>query len=360
MDKYLLREYLIPLFFCVTTFCMIHVIWDLFAHISKFMSVHTPWRLICRYYLFVLIPTLEYVLPASLLLATLYTLWRLSRNNELTAMRASGVSMYRIMLPFLVVGAIFSINALIIKETIGPHAALWANRFSNNKFREFEENIHLDMAHYNVADRRQWLIKKFDLNNPDYLRSVNIKEEREDHSKSREITAQEAEWLDGQWWFYDGQIQQYSDTGGPVGPPIIINKRGVEMSELTEAPSVFANEIKEWQFFSSLEMINFLKNRPRPSKAENAKRIFYLHQRIALPWACFIVTLFGIPAGAKSSRQSALTGVFIAVAFFFAFYMLNQVGMFLGIKRIIAPWLGAWLSNIIFLIVGIIMTVRMK
>ena len=79
-----------------------------------------------------------------------------------------------------------------------------------------------------------------------------------------------------------------------------------------------------------------------------------------MPWACFIVTLFGIPAGTRSARQGVLIGILLAMGFFFGFYALGSIGGFLGRKQIIDPWLGAWFSNIVFFISGSVMLVRMR
>jgi lipopolysaccharide export LptBFGC system permease protein LptF len=107
-------------------------------------------------------------------------------------------------------------------------------------------------------------------------------------------------------------------------------------------------------------MVRYLKEHKGSSGKDIAQRKVELHRRLAMPWACLIVTLFGIPAGSKSARQNALSGVFLAVGFFLAFYFLNQVGAFLGIKEVISAWLGAWLSNIVFMIVGIWLMVRIR
>ena len=90
LDKYLLREYLVPVAYCLSAFGMVFVIYDLFDHLARFMDAKTPWTSSGLYYLCMLAQSIEFLVPASLLLATLYTLWHLARNNEITAMRACG------------------------------------------------------------------------------------------------------------------------------------------------------------------------------------------------------------------------------------------------------------------------------
>jgi len=360
MDKYLLREYMVPVVYCMIAFPMVFVVYDLFDHLSKFIEAGTALVVTVRYYLCVLTSALEYFVPASLLLATLYTLWRLTRKNELTAMRASGVSLYRIMLPFLIVGLIFSITSAIIKETVAPMAQQWADDFSKNGYREPEHKFYPDRAFYNSTTRRLWLINKFDLKHPHHLEGVKVTQERGDNPKAVEIIAEKAEWLDGQWWFFNGRVQRYNANGSLDGEPESLSPLGAEMQALTEEPSSFVREVKPWEFLSTLEMIRYLNSHPDLSNQAIARKKFDLHSRLAMPWACFIVMLFGIPVGAKSGRQNLLAGIFLAMAFFFGFYALTQVGLFLGKTQIIWPWLGAWLSNMVFLVVGIGMVRRMR
>ena len=79
-----------------------------------------------------------------------------------------------------------------------------------------------------------------------------------------------------------------------------------------------------------------------------------------MPWACLVVTLFAIPAGAKSGRQSIVNAILLVILVFLAFYAINLGGLYLGKQRILTEWLAAWLSNIVFLAVGIIMSFKMR
>jgi lipopolysaccharide export system permease protein len=132
------------------------------------------------------------------------------------------------------------------------------------------------------------------------------------------------------------------------------------MAWMSETPQDFVNEVRGWMFLTTLQMWRYMQRHPDISGVSMAQKMYDLHARLAMPWACLIVTLFGIPAGARSGRQSALAGVFLAVAFFFGFYALSQIGLFLGKTQVIWPWTGAWLSNIVFLAAGLIMMARMR
>lgn len=362
MDRYLLRQYLPPVAYCLVGFSMVFVVFDLFDHFSKFMKAKTPVLHAVWYYTALLAPTLEYLAPAALLLATLYTLWLLTRNNELTALRASGVSIYRITLPFLLVGLVFSIGVALVKELIAPQAAQWAEDFKHNNLRVMEHKVLIHKAYYNSHTRREWLVEQIDLKNPQVLIGVSISQERDDGTRISTVMADEARWLDGAWWLFDAAIQNYTTNDNPDGIAMEVegSELGMRYPELTERPEDFLIELREWEFLSSLDMWRFLQAHPNLSEEAEAQRLYDLHSRIAIPWACFIVTLFGVPAGIRHGRQSAMTGIIVGIACFFGFYALIQIGLFLGRRMILAPWLAAWLSHIIFVLAGLLLLKRLR
>jgi lipopolysaccharide export system permease protein len=364
MDRYILREYLTPLAYCLGTFTMFYVIWDLFANLGEIIEAKTPALLIGRYYLCLVVPTLEFLAPASLLLATLYTLWQFTHNNELTAMRSSGVSLYRIMLPFLAIGILFSIASGVLKEAVAPAAARWAHEFSESHFtRETLREAVSDYPFANSVNHRQWRIGRVDLRDPTKLNDVSVTQERPDGSRLKRITAGHAEWLDGEWWFFDAKVQRFDSADRPIGTPERIGVRksaGVCMPQFTEGPLDLQIASKPQEFLSGRDILHYIHTHPHISEKRMVEKVVDFHSRTAMPWACFILTLFAIPTGGRSSRQSVVAGIFLAIALLLGFYGLNVCGVFLGKRQILSPWLGAWLSNIVFLITGLLMLLRMR
>jgi len=343
---------------------MLVVIWDLFDHFGDIIKAKPSFFLIARYYVGVLCPSFEYLLPASLLLATIYTLWQLTRNNELIAMRVNGISLNRIMLPFLWIGFGCSLFNGIIAATLAPRAAAWTAEFYADRFTDNGESIRIDQPYYNSTCRRQWMIGELDLRNPGRLLGVKVTQERSDGTRAIEIHALKAEWLDRQWWFYGIQELRFKEeSGNPIGvlSPQEPNPQMVQqVTFLNEKPTDFVSEAKSWEYYTIREMLRYFRSHKGISDKAVAEKKFQLHRRLAMPWACLIVTLFGIPAGSRSARHNPLSGVFLAIGFFLGFYAVSQIGAYLGIRQIIWTWLGAWLSNMIFMLTGISLLIRMR
>tara|TARA_B100000809_G_scaffold264654_2_gene321064 strand:+ start:1200 stop:2291 length:1092 start_codon:yes stop_codon:yes gene_type:complete len=360
IQRYILREYRAPLIYCLLAFSVIFLVIDLFENLGRFIRFEVPPGEILRYYGLLMLPIMEYILPISLLLATLYTLAYLTRFNEITAMRASGISPRRIMMPFMLTGLAFVMLSWLCKETISPaaleHTSEYFGRLRANKQIS---NVHSNFAYYNPVDRLRWWIEHLDSEHPDQLENVVVKFENENDRPERELSAARAEWLDGSWWFHDRVIKTYEHSAD-FGTPGQVSPRPVEHRELRARPGDFALQISQWDFLNSLEMHTYLTRHPELPKKERARKKTHLHQRLAMPWACLIAVLFGIPAGARTGRQGALVGILLALGFFFGYYALQQIGVFMGIHRTIWPWAGAWLPNVVFLVAGLVMIIRMK
>lgn len=362
LDRYILREFGLTLAYCVAAFVMIEIIADLFDKFSRLVEARLGPLPIVLYFSAHATRHLEFIMPAALLLTTLYTLWRFSRYGELTAMRASGVSIYRIMLPLLTMGILTSLATLGIKEWIAPGAGLWADTFRAQRFAEVQGLPQENTAYFNSAARRQWLIGRFDLLDPTVLHQVKIVQERPDGTIAAKLEAARVAWLDGEWWMFNVRKQTYTEAGNPVGSmtQVPASERGMAMPHYDERPTDFANAMKPSEFMSAADTARYLEAHPHLSPEATAQRRVDMHLRLALPWACLVVTLFGIPAGVRHARDSVLTGILLTIVCFFAFYFLTQFGAFLGKSQLLTPWIGAWFSNILFLVAGLVMLVRMR
>lgn len=359
IDKYLLRTFLVPFAYCLAAFVMIYVIYDLFDNLSDFVEGKTPIALVVRYYLVLMPSVLTRIVPISLLLAVLYSLSSLTKSNEITALRASGVSIVRLMVPFVAVGFMASLLVAAVHETIGPGAAYWCYNFVKEQKREDPDSVYrkTQLAIKYQAARRIWLIQEFDIRTF-AMKGVEVTQQREDLSDEWKVKAQEARWLDGRWWFTDLSEQRYDADSNPMGPARFALTR--EMSELTETPAFFLNEIKDPAFLSSVELIDYLHTHRQRDAAALARVRVDLHFRLAEPWTCLVVTLLGIPFGAQTGRRGAFIGVGLSIALFFAYYVLIHTGLSLGKNMLVPAWVAGWLPNILFLGIGSVLLHRMR
>ncbi|MCO5043907.1 MAG: LptF/LptG family permease [Kiritimatiellae bacterium] len=359
IDRYLLRTFFVPFAYILLAFCMLYVIFDLFDNLGDFIEGNTPFALIFRYYVVLLPSVWVQIVPVSMFLAVLYSLSTLTKSNELTAMRASGISITRLMAPYMAVGLLATIFVSSIHETIGPPAAYWCHNFVREQKRSDPNLVYIkkQIAVKYQRGRRTWLINELDIRTLE-MRGVEITQQREDSSDEWRIRAKEARWLDGRWWLRDTVEQAYDKESNPMGPPHLFLTR--EMPDLKESPDFFLNETKDPEYLTSSELFEYLKMNKRRDPAALARIRADLHFKIAEPWACMIVMLLGIPFGAQTGRKGAMLGVTLSLGLFFSYYVLSRVGLSMAKNMIIPAWLGPWLVNGLYLIIGGYMIRRMR
>lgn len=356
LTRYLLKAFLGPLMLCLICFNAIFIIFDLFGHLSRFIDSGLSVWDILRYYGGVISMYSHLFLPASCMLATLYTMWQLSRHSELTAMRASGISFRSLTYPFLGVAIAMSLLTFVNSEFIAPEASTWSERLKDSAFTSGEGEEKKNFQYLDPSTRRSWIFASVDPSTERTISrptaSVEVKQDK-DGVNIWGVRATKAEFLDGVWWFHhpreiafdiDGQELPSSSAPG-LEPALSL----IPMYELTETPRAMVQ--REWEFFSIADMYYNLTTKQDDDKG-NWYEFYY---RLAAPWACVVITLFAIPAGISTGRQSVIKGVILALAAFFSFYAVTLVLKFLGHHGVCPPVIAAVLPLLIFLFLGFMM-----
>jgi lipopolysaccharide export system permease protein len=120
LDRYLLRELMAPLGYCLSGFLIFWIASDLFSGLRGMEQKHLLVRDIAEYYLFRIPEFLPIALPVALLLGLLYALSNHTRHNEITAIRAAGVGFGRICAPYVAVGCAASAALFALNEFCAP------------------------------------------------------------------------------------------------------------------------------------------------------------------------------------------------------------------------------------------------
>jgi lipopolysaccharide export system permease protein len=359
IDRYLLRQFLVPLAYCFAAFTMVYVIFDLFNNLTDFIQGQTPLLSVLRFYLMMVPASLTYIMPVSLLLAVLWSLSGLTKNNELTAMRACGVSMGRLMAPLAAVGLVAALMVTAVNETVGSYAAYWTRQFVRAQLREDKMGVYVygPLAYHNQTSRRTWMIHRYNTLTHE-MQNVEVIQHDARGMDAYKILAPRATRIDGRWWFEDLKHQVYDEFGHPRGAPRSEALR--EMAEMTELPEDFANEVKEPEFLSAAELIKFIRTHPQMSRDAVQRFMVDFHSRLALPWGCLIAVLFGIPFGNMTGRKGALRGVLLCVLMFFSSWVLVSIGLWAGKKGFLAPWIAGWGPILVYLGIGTRMAARIR
>lgn len=372
LDRYLFRQMMFPFIACLSAFAMIYVVIDLFSHFGDFMQGQAGVMEVFRYYILLIPASLTYLVPASLIMAELYCLSKLSRNSELTAMRASGLSLPRLMTPLMGIGFAASALVLGINESMGPHAAYQTAQFvraqrQEGKARRLGTLPHdgeaVDvfryetLVYYNRMQQRRWLIGEFNARTFEMKNAV-VHQQDEQGMDRFKLTSPRVEWLDGRWWFHDLQIQFYDEANSPRGAPRM--EKGMEIPEFNESPRDFLNEALEPEYLGARHLARYIRRNGHLSGPTLTRYRVDFHYRLAMPWSCFVVSLLGLPLGSHTGRRGAMKGIFGCLALFFATYVLISIGLHAGKEEWIPAWAAGWGPLLLIGLYGQAMLVRMR
>ena len=366
IPRYLLKSFFGPLVLCLLCFNALYIIFDLFGQVSKFIDAKVGVATVLKYYGGMMSMYSYWFTPASCLLATLYTMWQLSRHSELTALRASGISFTGLTIPFLAVALCASAVTFFNSEMIAPAASVWSEQFKSDTLTGAgNSRLKENKNYHDPVTSDDWTFALADLSTERTMSKpvgrVVVKNGGADGSPIRMLRTERAEFLDGVWWFWNPQEFFYTidemGGGAPEDEPApgadATQRPGIfptPMPELVTTPRDIVLEQRDWEYLSAADMRRLISLRGA-NAAEPAKRCEYWSQ-ITAPWACIVITFFAIPAGISTGRQSMIKGVILAFASFFGFYALTLAMQFFGSRGFIPPIFAALSPFIIFTAIG--------
>jgi lipopolysaccharide export system permease protein len=354
LDKYLLREYAWPLLYCFDAFAMLMIVIDLFGTLDDFIQYHARLGTVVHYYLIKFPEFSVLIMPMALLLGLLFCLANLGKYNELVAMRANGISLLRIAVPLLAIGAAATIAVFIVNELFVPHAHEKADALRalvKGKGADVLDNFFFA----NTIERRDWYAGHFYTRRSE-MDTVEVHDRKENGDPDIDIYAERARWIDHQWHFFNADVYDHTETKPPVAHAAETN-----FPAFKETPARLALEGKNPDDLTTREL-RWCIHTQRAAKHYTglAKYEVELQARYAKPFTCLIVVLMGIPLGMRVSRSGPLLGVGTALTLVVVFYFLNNITLALGDGGRIPPAVAAWATNAIFAGVGSVLLFRAR
>ena len=155
LDGYILREFMIKYSVLMLVFVILFILNDVYNDISDFLEAKTPVRIIVSYLLYKLPGNIRFILPISMLLGCMWTMAAFGKNMEVTAMRASGVSLFRCGCPIFAVGLVVTAVNIYFNEAMIPFSERRAEAIYETQARKREVVQHLLAFRSNMAGTRR-------------------------------------------------------------------------------------------------------------------------------------------------------------------------------------------------------------
>lgn len=359
IDRYVLREVLNPFLFGLGAFTILFFSVETLIGVARMITeAHKPASVIIEYLGCRLPQVLIFTFPMASLMACLLAFGRLSGESELTAMRASGISFFRVAFPALVFFFALSTFSYWLNDAIVPQKMKRAYEILfTSQAKDFYQKALLTAPRALKSGLEQMVYAhKFDLEEKS-MSGVYIHYFLKD-KRRREIYAEKARWNGTAWELHNMRVTEYDEHQNPttefkaqhgwsgLSPtdsppdPESISKRDLRPDEMTRA-----------ELATTLKAIAGQGNSELSGK-QHRYAVMY-HQKASLPWVSFIFATFAIPLGVRPHRSSKSMGLGLSLVFILIYYVLMTAGMLLGEMGKVDPMLGAWLPNMVFGAMGL-------
>lgn len=365
LDRYLLRELMIPLGYTLGGFLIFWASFDLLGNMDHYREAKLTFLEVVQLYVIRTPELLVTVIPIALLLAVLIALATLSRHQELTAMRAAGIHVWRLAAPYLGVGlglsgVLFAISELWVPRSLDAANAV-LSRHTDAAAALDDSRWVRDLVFQNERAGRQWIIGLYDRQTGTMYAPSIVWNDPE--GGGRRLVAWQAVHTNGVWTFYT--VRQLAGISGSV-----MNTNRLTVPELTETPEQIDSEIafnasrnedaSRRAQLSLRQILNYRRLHPHLEGLAWARLNTDLHARLAEPWTCLVVVLIALPFGMPAGRRNVFIGVAASIFIAFSFFILLSFSLVLGRGGYLPGVMAAWLPNVVFATTGIVLTRRLR
>ena len=347
LDIYLLRRYLLCLSLSIVSLVLIAIVIDLTENLDTFIDFQSRPLQILGYYFYHIPYWIALILPIAALLGTLFALTSLARHDEITAMKAVGISLYRLLMPIILFALLFSGLAFLFIDRVVPAATYRFNSIRSEIIGYHRSDGSGRRILLQDVDGQLIFARTYDAGRQQ-AREVSY-EHRQDHRVVERLIASQLSWQGDRWILLDGHRYRFSAASFE---PIHFDT--LELTSLTLVPADFARQHKKPEEMNYRELAYYIE-RTIANGEDATRHLVDLQLKIAFPLTCFIITLLGAPLGAGARRAGMVNSFGLGVLICFLFFGCVKAGQALGWNKVISPLAGAWAANVIFGILSLFM-----
>jgi len=355
LSRHIFREFITLFAGVLTGIIVVYLCVEFLQKADKLIKFHATISQVAVYFLYSIPSMITMSLPMATLIATLLSLGNLSRHNEIIAMRASGVSLTKIIMPLLAGGLLVSGLGFLNNEVIMPHYTSRASYIREVEIEKKEQRVMFQQTKLWLRGPENSIANiEFVSPNRNEMIGLNIYKLNPDFSVRERIKAGSLVWENGAWrlrksstfTFADNEVKSRSSDG--------------EVFNIVDNPDDLGMIVKDAEDMSFSEMRDYVK-RLKTSGYDTASYEVDLYNKIAFPVSSVLMVLISIPFSINKVRSGgAGKGFAFAVFIAFIYWTLMSIGASLGKSGAIPPYLAVWFANMFFCSMAIIVLTRMQ
>jgi LPS export ABC transporter permease LptG/LPS export ABC transporter permease LptF len=355
LDEYVVREFLFMFSLVLTGFVLLMLVFTVFELIGDILRNHSALSIVGQY-LINLTPSMIYqIAPLAVLIAVLVTFGVLNRNSEIIAMKATGISLYRLVVPVIGISAILAVALFVFDEFYLPQA--------NQRQDALRSVIKGKPPQTFLHPEQQWMFGQpranepgrifyyqfFDLDRDEFANLSVFEFNPSTFAITRRIFAQRVYWdpATESWQFENGWVR---DIQGESTTDYREFKY-TAFSEIHEEPNYFKKEEKQAQEMNFGQLRRYIADL-RQSGFDTMRLRIALWHKLAYPMTAVIMAVLAIPFALSMGRRGSLTGIAVAIAVALAYFVVDNLLGALGNVNYLPAAMAAWSSDILFALIG--------
>lgn len=345
--KYLIKSFINTFVFALTALCLIFLIVDLMENIDKFIDQNTGYDIVIEYYSYFFPEIIKLMTPIATLLATLFSVGNFSVNNEIVAMKSGGMSIYKIMVPFVVISLTISLMHLYFNGWIVPKSSTVKINIEREYLKKGSSYQNLINIYLRDNPLTNMLMSHYDSKSKTGS-NVAI-ESYSDELKPRMLSRIEANsivWVDSidKWIAYNAIRRNYDKEENIYLESfdeleVILNFTHEQIERLKKKPNEMTFD----------ELKDYIEITKKGGKDVKQQMIEY-YGNYAFPFANLIVVLFGVPFASVRKKGGIAIQITAALVVSFLYILFTKVSQSLGYYINADPILTGWIANILFFI----------
>jgi LPS export ABC transporter permease LptG/LPS export ABC transporter permease LptF len=345
LDLYLLRQFFYFFLVIMVAFIFLFEIFTFFELAEDIRRHNVPFMIVLDYFRYLIPYSVYQFTPLGALVAVLVTLGILSKNNEIVAFKASGISLYRLAIPILLAGCVIASALVILDDTYLPYAnqrqdelrAIIKGRPPQTHTRPerwiFGENSKV--YNYDLFDPKEKLFGGLSV----------IELDPDTFQMRRRIYAARAEWLDSEntWALESGWVRDFTNGTVTRYSPFKVTS----LPELIEPPSYFNREVIQAFQMSWRELRRYIAGL-RSAGFDVSSLTVQLHKKFAYPLIAPISMMLAVPFALFVGSRGAIGGLALGVGIGIAYWALSALTEAMGGIGQLPPFLAAWSPDLVF------------
>jgi LPS export ABC transporter permease LptG/LPS export ABC transporter permease LptF len=361
LDGYVLREFLTTFALVLFSFVLLLLVFTFFELLGDIIRNRTPLVTVGEY-LINLTPNMFYnITPLGVLVAVLVTFGVLTRTNEFTAMKATGISLYRVMTPILVVSGLIAVLLFLFDQSYLPSA--------NRRQEALRSIIKGRPAQTFLRPDRKWIFGHQEPGKPGrifYYQFFDQHEDRfanltvfefnpENFALSRRIFASSVHWEPQlqQWVFEHGWERRFDGEAVSSYSQFSVES----FPEIEEQPQYFKKEALQSSEMSFGELRRYIRDLGQ-SGFDTKHLNIQLNGKLAYPIITVVMAVLAIPFALSMGKRGSLTGIAAAIGLAIAYLLVNETFQALGDVNILPTLLAAWSPDLLFGLAGAYLLLR--